>query len=331
MKEENLRSILYAIDPNMDISRSGDTHLAVRCLMAAKRHRDGIDRRPSMTISHGDGTSFAWCWSCGYKKPLSDTLFELGRHHGGMARLGLEVQQAEAGTIRVPQLGQRPETASPVVTYTDILKELYSNPWPSTVAQFMASKGVSIRTAKAFGCAFMPKGSEILLPSGDEFVAKYDLILFPVVTKLNGELECVGCLGRYVDSTYKGTKYFFPMPVKSTNYFFGEQMLNMREKLPIFIVEGPLDMMHLAELGFRSLGNMGLGVSDKKVAKLLASNPKYVILLLDPDAAGIQGQQKYLNTLNKANIQAISRKTTVDPKYLDKTTLENLYIGKQLK
>lgn len=330
MKEEELRSILYSIDPDMDISRSGDAHLAIPCLMAESRHRGGVDRRPSMTISHDTGASFAWCWSCGYKKPFSDMLFELGRHRSGLAKAGLAVQQLEAGTIRIPHLTDKPETDAPVPTYTDLLKEVYPNPWPSKAVQFLTSKGVSLRTAKAFGCSFLPKGADLLLPSGEEFVARFDLILFPVVTKINNTLECVGCLGRYIDEAYKGSKYFFPMPVKSTNYFFGEQMLSMKEDLPMFIVEGPLDMMHLTELGFRSLGNMGLGVSEKKVAKLLAANPKYVILLLDPDAAGVQGQQKYIKALSLSNIQAISRKTSVDPKYLDKTTLENLYLGKQL-
>ena len=106
-------------------------------------------------------------------------------------------------------------------------------------------------------------------------------------------------------------------------------MLYLRKDQPIFIVEGPLDAMHVVQEGYRSLALMGLGLQEKKVLKLQAANARYVILLLDPDQPAANAAEVIKKTLNRYGIQHIVRTPEVDPKYLSKLDLHNLLLENQ--
>ncbi len=328
MNEEQLKFFLDRL-PSVDtISRSGENHFTIPCIFAKYRHPSGEDRRPSMTVSISPSRSFVWCWSCGYKKPLVEAMFELNSKEGGLAALAMEVQQAENNRSPVVLTGSKKDSDIDVVTdYTQPLIELYQNSWSEKAVEFLLSKGVELKTAKSFNCAFAPKGYEILLPTGDEVVVKDDLIIFPILTRVDDKLTCVGAQCRYVDPTVSKSKYFTIFPNKSKHRFFGEQIFTFRQKHPIFLTEGALDAMHVTQEGFRAVGNMGLGMTDKKAMKLLMANPPYVVILLDPDFQGQQAVANVANILKKHNVPYITRKPTKDPKYLSQHELKTFIFG----
>lgn len=329
MQEDSIRSILDRLPMVEKVGRSGNAFLAVPCLMAATRHPSGKDGHPSMTISISDGLSFVCCWSCGYKKPFVDTLFELNMIHGGLAELALEAQQIEQNRPFRLITSTKNEQIKSVVDYTEVLNELYLNSWSEKAIAFLNQKGVELKTAQMFDCAFVPAGQTIILPDGDEKDVHYDLILFPIMSKApDGTFICVGAQGRYLDAPPTSPKYFAPFPFSSGDFFFGEQALDIRQRQPVILVEGPLDVMHVIQEGYRAVGNLGLSLQDKKAQKLLAVNPKYVMILLDPDDRGQSAVKTVERVLSKHGIQTIVRKTDKDPKYLTKSQINHLFFGK---
>jgi len=327
MREENLRSILDRL-PNVErVGRSGDGFLSTTCLLAETRHPSGTDKRPSMTISISDGLSFARCWSCGYKRPFVDLLFELNMTIGGIADLAIEAQQIEQNRPFKTIVVNKNEEINSYQNYTDVLNELYQNPWPEKAVQLLNQKGVTLEIARKFGCSFVPKGAEVVLPDGEGLTIQDDLILFPIITKGNdGKAVCVGAQGRYVDQSKTRSKYFAPLPFKSSHFFFGEQVFGIRHKQPIILTEGPLDAMHLVQEGYRGVALLGLSLQEKKASKLLHANPGYVIILLDPDGPGQQAVSTIKSNLLKQNIQTIVRKPSKDPKYLTKAEISALLL-----
>jgi DNA primase len=330
MQEEALRSILSQLPDVEKVGSSGSGFLAIPCAVAALRHKSGTDSHPSMTVSISDGLSFVHCWSCGYKKPLVNMLLELNTELGGYAALALEAQRIENARDIRPINMIKSETNIPVTDYTSIISELYLNPWSEKAIEFLNAKGVDVKTATAFKCAYAPEGTTIDMPDGSELRTRDDLIIFPVFSKMpDGSFKCVGAQARSVDSEKKGPKYFALLPFKGIGFFFAEQMMDLRKDQPIFIVEGPLDAMHVVQEGYRSLALMGLGLQEKKVLKLQAANARYVILLLDPDQPAKNAAEVIKKTLTRYGIQHIVRTPEVDPKYLSKLDLQHFLLEKQ--
>lgn len=327
MNEDHLRSILDRLPMVDRVGRSGDGFLSTPCLLAETRHLSGKDSRPSMTISISDSLSFVRCWSCGYKRPFVDMLFELNMIYGGLADLAIEAQQVEQNRPFKLVANTKNEEINSYQNYTEVLNELYQNPWSEKAVELLNQKGVTLDIARKYGCCFAPKGTDIALPDGTEMIVQDDLIVFPIMTSSpDNSLICVGAQGRYVERSKTRSKYFAPLPFKSSKFFFGEQALSIRRSQPIILTEGPLDAMHVVQEGYRALALMGLSLQDKKASKLLLANPKYVILLLDPDGPGQQAVGVIKNTLLKHNIQTIVRRPDKDPKYLTKQDLSSLLL-----
>lgn len=323
MQEEQLRNILDAIPNIGKVTRSGDWHVSISCMLAETNHPKMKDNHPSMTISFGPELSFVTCWSCGYRNTLVNLLFELNARYGGLAAIALNAQKIELERpLQTLSLEPKALEIPTQRTYTTALNALYKNTWSAEATAFLESKGVSLEIARKFGCAFVPEGMHVEIPYSEKAVtARYDLIVLPVMTKINNKYECIGAQARYITLQKTHAKYFALFPFEATNYLFGEQLLEVKKTQPILITEGPFDTMHLVGLGLRSVAIMGKSLRGKKIEKIQAVNPNLVILLLDPDSPGQRSAEIILKTLTDQKLTTISRKLSADPKYLSKSEL----------
>lgn len=330
MQEHQLRELLERIDGVGRISNSGANHLGITCLVAPLRHPNGKDSRPSMTISHGNDDSFVTCFSCGYKKPFVSMLFELNGAMGGFAALALDAQRIEQNkALKKIEVGPAPKLYRARLDYTQILKQyrLTENA-PEIVTNFLAKKGIRLLTAIKFGCGFMPKGTELILPNHKEpkFVP-HNVLVLPVFSKIQDKYMCVGAQGRYIDPPEHFSKYYAVMPFEGSGYLFGEQMLNSRKDQDLILVEGPLDALHIVQEGFRAAALMGLFLSENKTLKILESGSRRVILMLDPDPEGQRAVSRIQATLTKYGIESKNVIPDCDPKNLTNQQLTKLTKG----
>jgi len=330
MQEHDLRSLLEQIDGIGRISNSGANHVSLTCLVAPIKHINGKDSRPSMTISHGNDDSFVTCFSCGYKKPFVAMLFELNAAIGGYAALAVQAQQLEQNkAIKKIEPRTGPKLYRSRINYSQVLKQYrLTENTDERVANFLAKKGIRLLTAIKFGCGFIPKGTELILPNQKEIKrVPHDVLVLPIFTKVDGKYVCVGAQGRYIDPPEGFSKYYAVMPFEGSGYLFGEQMLGARKEQTLILVEGPLDALHIAQEGFRAAALMGLFLSENKAMRLLESGIQRVILMLDPDPEGQRAVPRIQAALKKYGIESKNVIPDCDPKNLTTQQLTNLTKG----
>jgi DNA primase len=283
-----------------------------------------------MTISHGNDDSFVTCFSCGYKKPFVNMLFELNTAVGGFAALALQAQQLEQNkTLKKIETKPGPKLYRNRIDYSQLVKQYkLTESADERIANFLSKKGIRLLTAIKFGCGFIPKGTELILPNQKDIKrVPHDVLVLPVFTKINDRYVCVGAQGRYIDPPDGFSKYYAVMPFEGSGYLFGEQMLDTRKDQTLILVEGPLDALHIAQEGFRAAALMGLFLSENKALRLLESGIQQVILMLDPDPEGQRAVSRIQTALSKYGIESKNVIPDCDPKNLTTQQLTKLTKG----
>jgi hypothetical protein len=291
--------------------------------MARWRHLKGYDNKPSMTISHGDGPSFVTCWSCGYKKPLTDALFELSTLRGGdIAAAVVDVQARESA----PYIRTLTRVDSSTVypdNYDGTLAKLQELPWTSSAINFLESRGVTLDTAIRAGGACIPAGSEIEIDERDDPLIVYsDTIVCPVMSMRSGTWHCVGAQARPVKQG--GIKYYAILPFPAEKHLFGEAILSRVRGKVLALVEGNFDVWHLLQEKLPTVGLMGTSLSLAKLRLIYNSAPAAILLMLDPDKPGQDASKNAEKLLKNQNLHVIPLKLERDPKFYQKSQLNLL-------
>lgn len=298
---------------------SGEEHFGFSCLFADS-HDDGLDSGPSMTVSIDDeGPSFLKCHCCGYKGPLVDGLNRLNMSFSGVLSDLVEwVRQNDAkATVR---LGKKAEKVYVPKNYSNELKELLGTKYPKALLDFLASKGSNEAVAREMMCAWVEKKdfSTMKTPLTVE-----NTLVLPILTRVTGKLTCVGAQARRIDGN-RGSKYFTIFPFEGGRHLFGEHTLNSVEKRRLFVLEGPLDVLHFRAIGEKAVGLMGLHLSHDKIQKIQRSGARRVYVLFDPDQNERGTAEKVAKALTTETFQATALKFDSDPRTITKEMLTKM-------
>jgi hypothetical protein len=323
MEKSQLIQYLETIPDIRSIKTTGERHVSIPCLMARWRHQKGYDNKPSMTISHGEGPSFVTCWSCGYKKPLTDALFELNTLCGGsLAQLAVAAQEKESAPY-IRTLAPATSTTLYPSNYDDTLVKLQQFPWTATAINFLESKGVLLTTAIKAGGACLPAGTVVDIDERDEPLTVYtDTIVFPVMSNVAGSWHCVGAQARPLKTG--GIKYYAILPFSAEKHLFGEAILSRVRGKTLLLVEGNFDVWHLLQEKLPTVGLMGTSLSLAKIRLIYNSAPATILLMLDPDKPGQDASAQAEKLLKNQNLPVIPLKLDRDPKFYTKSQILSL-------
>lgn len=306
--------------------------VSVPCIMAPVRHSSGRDRNPSMSISVGDEASVAFCHSCNYSRQFQNALVDMFRQnvYPNIGHLALIAQRAEVDSSDNPfkAFGKPKDKLRHIknTDFTEALYEIEGQPWSSDAETFLESRGVSVETAKAFHCEFLPAGFEhesFVDKDGDVSPIRSDGILLPTIIQRDGKSICVGAQFRPLVTGMM--KYVTPWRFSSSYYFFGQQFAPFFADRPIALVEGGFDVMHLYQERLPSLSLNGLSLQEIRLELLTSFNPSSILLLLDPDGPGQAAQDRLGTILDRAKTLHASVQCPKDPKHLSKNQLISLH------
>lgn len=234
-----------------------------RCPFAPKTHQRGYDRSPSLAVWPEIG--FFKCYACGQCGKIPELFTKLAAIIPNELHLGL-ADKWENSVWRVNYLFREKETSPKIILDEDILEH-----FPKlTDFSYLDSRGVSREVVDVFDLRYDPRS---------------DRVVFPVRDKTS---SLVGFVGRGV-STKSHWKYFF----ESNLVLGGEDKLAYER---IIVVEGFFDLLK----AWPWARSMGLDIvccwtatlSDTHI-NTLAKLDKYVYLMLDQDAAGNKGANKF--------------------------------------
>ena len=309
---ETLRSHAVLTGP---IRKSGERYASISCVFAPWRHEKGKDATPSMTISFGEGeASRAHCFSCGYDGCLADMVAEVHALYPG--RIGhLIVPVVEAEYMSLPPFPTMASSKSKdsIRIYDSDLASV-GKPLPPEAFDFLASKGCPASYAEKMRLRWI---DTMMAEKADgDFYELRRAILFPVFATINGKVVCVGAQAREINQSPTMPKYVMAFRFHSSKFFYGDHLLGKISGREVFLLEGPLDAIHLLSVGSWALGLFGIALQKEKVEKLKQAAPAMVYVLLDPDKAGSENSGRVLNALSYAGIPSKKLVTPKDPRTL---------------
>jgi hypothetical protein len=257
--------------------------VSFRCLLAPWTHAKGTDSTPSAGISiNEDGASIYNCYSCtGTRKgPLTWLLKELEKYTGESYKdLRQEIDGNEFLGGSLPQWGLKKTQKNSKLktleesTYLDLFDKAEDH-W------YVQSRGVSPGTARYLG---------LLLDSDDGH--GIERVVFPVYTP---DRELVGFTGRaVVEGVNPRVRDYYGLSKEKV--LLGSHLIAPQDPY-VILVEGLFDYAVAAEYGYPAVAAMHAGLTDYQ-AKLLRNMGKPVVLMLDNDDAGREGQDIAISKL----------------------------------
>jgi len=160
------------------------------------------------------------------------------------------------------------ECKTEVVNYwSDRMLEPYYN---GVMSNYIFQRGFSKEILKEYEVGYDMRTKDIVIPARDE----------------DGKL--VGIIKR---STTSGIRYTNSLGFPKKTFLFGLNriILSTGEKR-VFVVEGPLDVIWMAQAKMPAVGLLGSDMTDVQ-AQLLIKNFITVVLVLDNDKAGMEGTE----------------------------------------
>jgi DNA primase len=322
VNEERILDLLNAIEPGMTTKVTGD-YVMFSCLFRDNHHRG--DSRPSAGIKiNDDGYSHYHCFGCGEAGGLYFVIERLLNAHPELQQV---VAKKHYEKYSDDNQQDDDDMEQYIITEDDFIDRsgyLDNLPVPHSdnVLRFLQMKGIT-----------EPLGLGLLRE-------RFSTVYMPFRVKMDdGSLICPGALTR---SIYAAGKYKYSMGyddediVFSTKkVFYGEWMFDtleervkkkIAEPLIFYLVEGPLDAIHLMQRQIPVMALAGSSVSNKKILRISRDFvPEYVIIALDNDMGGFQGTARVLKVFNEENINYKILNLGKDPKYVELDILEQEY------
>lgn len=325
-KVQNLLEILRDRGIIDDYKTSGEDHFGFSCIFPS-RHESGEDTSPSMTISCDEkGPSFLKCHACRYVGTLLDGLNASNMEHPGLLS---DVMEWLRGNEIIPtvRVGVAKKGKHYVFKdYTAELEKIRGSPFPPEALAFLKEKGCSEKVAKRMHCSWVESQE---FQFGDKTAVIKKSIVYPVLMENEGKLLCVGAQARSVEGKGRN-KYFSIFPFQARQHLFGEHLLAKMKGKRITMVEGPLDCMHLLQLGEASVALFGLNASDAKIDKIAAALVRVVYVMLDPDQNavrdkdGLRPSERIAKALEAKGVPARPVFPTENPKRMTKEQVNAL-------
>lgn len=308
------------------------------CLLAPVTHSKGTDTRPSMSVRADGRSSVVRCFGCGHSsKSLASSLMTLARmsNERGLGRELAERAYAAAEVARLADIGA--DTSSSDVYRSESgkrkvevstgldgpLAEMQKNPWRKEHIEFLASRGVALETAQAFRCAPIDPGKtyEALYDSRKDklvYCRNYGILL-PTMSRAG---VCIGASVRNFvpgpDQSSVRVKVFTPWHYSSSYFLYGQQFSARFEGIPLMLVEGAFDVMHLMAEGIPALALNGTTFSTARADYIASMRPSRVGAACDPDSAGQRCNDQIVDRLTRVGVPVDRIPLTQDPKYLSR-------------
>jgi hypothetical protein len=333
MQRDALFNLLCALQSagfiSSQIGESGEDYYSISCLFAKYRHKGGTDRTPSMAVKiDPEGPSFVYCHMCGYRKNLGATMVDLNVLTRGKIR-GLTDWVLESDK-KTKVFGTKKAQQKKIKTfnYSENLRKYLADRMPEDAYSFLAGKGCPKKIVKYLHFAWVEH----------EVVTKWDgsqyevnrHILIPTLSRVGGSLVCVGGQARAIDDVHRGGKYFNLLKFHTKLYLYGEHLLHLARGKRLFVLEGGLDAGHFMSEGEHAVGLMGLYLSQQKLAKIVATQPRVVYVILDPDQESEEGKKRIANIvryIQSSGLIAIPIIPPKDPKQLPREEILALIGG----
>ena len=235
-------------------STSGENYLA-RCPWPDQHAR--ADQHASFSVHKDDGLWICFA-GCG-----SGNLEQL------VARLGGTVAVSTPAVVDSLEFMARPESGpdrSDAVARAD-----YELQDPTVTSSYLLHRGFTVETLLDWGVRYDAQLTAVVLPIHDQ----------------GGRL--VGVVRRFVPPVSPVTaRYQYTRGFQKSRVLFGLHRLDLTATTPVVLVEGPLDVMWLAQAGIKT-GVALFGVHCSRVQeRLLRSLRRPVLLALDNDVPGQQ-------------------------------------------
>lgn len=312
------------------IGESGEDHFSIACLMAKYRHEYGTDHTPSMTVRiDPEGPSIVKCHMCGYKEILSKAMMDLNvLSRGGLRELSDWVRENDKKKkVSTGKKAQQKKVRT--FNYSERLRKYLADPMPDDAYAFLARKGCPREIVKYLHFVWIEH--EIATKwDGTEYEVNRHVLL-PTLSYVDGSLVCVGGQARSIDDIPGKRKYFSLLPFPSKIYLYGEHLLHLARGKRLFVLEGGLDAGHFMSEGEHAVGLMGLYMSQEKLAKIVATQPRVVYVMLDPDqdaiADGKERLENIVRYIQSTGLYAVPIVPPKDPKLLTRAEIHILTGG----
>lgn len=120
-------------------------------------------------------------------------------------------------------------------------------------------------------------------------------------------------------------KYLFPRHFDKSKHLFNIQNILPDSPIPVFVVEGFFDCLHLLKLGFDAVALMGNSISLYQLETLEQLDRPY-ILMLDGDEAGRKGMGKAKHLMEQKNLEfnPVYLVDVIEPEFLEYDDLKIL-------
>lgn len=274
MKEHSVRTIMAKLGIPNTARMSGRGWIETACPFAQWKHKGGVDRHPSFGIKVEDGgRSFFKCQTCKSGGPLSALARELGRLRGiDYGSIAGEAEAADQFGTSLPDFESlhAATTAMPYPLDEDAVAGLFDPPdeWPKPALDFLASRGVGLKTAELIGLGYDPEKKRITFPVRGE----------------DGKLY--GFTGRTILPDHR-PKVLDYMGLPKERMILGVD--RWRQGVPKLIVEGLFAYARCIENGALDYCDVGalLGAElTEGKAAILRNHLATQVIMMDPDKAG---------------------------------------------
>ena len=171
-----------------------------------------------------------------------------------------------------------------------------------SMSSYIFDRGFSKEILKEYGVGYDKKTKDIIIPARDE----------------NGRLT--GIIRR---STTGGIRYTNSLGFQKKSFLFGLDKTIIRAgSKKVWVAEGPLDAMWLAQAGIPSVALLGSDLTDAQ-AQLLVKYFFTVVMVLDNDKAGMEGMEMARKKLS-GKLIVLRGVIPEDKKDVQEMTLEEL-------
>lgn len=274
MKEASVRSIMAKLGLTSDARMSPRGWIEVPCPFAQWKHAGGVDRHPSFGIKvENAGRSFYKCQTCKSGGPIGALVRELGRLRGiDYGAIAGEAEAADLFGTSLPDYETLFATRATALVPLDedAMAGLFDPPdeWPKAALDFLASRGVSLKTAEWIGLGFDPEKKRITFPVRGEDGSLY------------------GFTGRTILKDHR-PKVLDYLGLPKEHVILGVD--RWRPGVPKLIVEGLFAYARCIENGALDYCDVGalLGAElTEGKAAILRNHLATQVIMMDPDKAG---------------------------------------------
>lgn len=303
----------------------GDKWVMSHCPLAFATHKHGKDNKPSFGVNLASGKFN--CFTC-ESGSLEKLLQLLEMYCGSHPEMAYRFDFKKAREI----LGDQEDLVEALPAYSEFAPEGHQfQEWPTYFLDQFPKWSKSLKAVWYLTDGRKLMGSQPVDLSVAEQMdlrwdAKYQRIVCPYH---NVSDKLAGARGRAIatDTGFKHFDYTWNGVNNAALVWYNEQCFgeSIKNHMPVVVVEGQFDCLNVLRVYPYVVANLTAKPSQEKLRKL--QNCHSVVIMLDNDAAGEKGEQKYLEYLKGKIPVGVMRypKTFKDPAQLDLQLLASLF------